>query len=162
MPLTADMRGQRMERPDRGCTRGGGTAGNPETAPRHDGEDVNLQCWQCGRELWPDGTCSRCRPPTEGLFDDETTVSRRGRITSDQLTHRLVDLAPGRRPRCGDGETSHYWTSEDLKERALAASWCTGCDAFAECDASAPANRERFGTRAGRDRTRPPGKAAAA
>src|SRR5215207_7441481 len=69
-------------------------------------------------------------------------MSRRGRIASDQLTHRLVDLAPGRRPRCGDGETSRYWTSEDPKERALAAIWCTGCEAFAECDAAATANRD--------------------
>jgi hypothetical protein len=35
-------------------------------------------------------------------------MSRRGRIASDKLTRRLVDLArQGKRPRCGDGETSH-------------------------------------------------------
>ena len=48
-------------------------------------------------------------------------MSRRGAIASDRLTRRLVDLArQGIRPRCGDGETSHYWTSECEAERQLA------------------------------------------
>ncbi|MFL6044852.1 MAG: bifunctional DNA primase/polymerase [Propionibacteriaceae bacterium] len=27
-------------------------------------------CWQCGKELWPDGSCSGCRPP-RNLFSNE-------------------------------------------------------------------------------------------
>ena len=50
------------------------------------------------------------------------------RQASDQLTRRLVDLArQGIRPRCGDYETSDYWTSEHKAERKQAAQWCTGC-----------------------------------
>jgi hypothetical protein len=53
-------------------------------------------------------------------------------------------------------------TLSNAAERALPAISCTGCEAFAECDAAATPNRERFSTWAGRDRTRPPRKAAAA
>jgi hypothetical protein len=31
------------------------------------------ECWRCGKELWPDGTCSGCRPPTN-LFREEATA----------------------------------------------------------------------------------------
>jgi hypothetical protein len=68
--------------------------------------------------------------------------------------------ARGVRPRCGDYETSHLWLREDEHERQQAARMCVGCFAITECDAVG--QYQRFGTWAGRDRTRAPGKAAAA
>ena len=85
------------------------------------------------------------------------------RQASDALTRRLIDLArQGIRPRCGDYETSHYWTSEHEAERKQAAQWCTGCPMFLPCGQPAEANQERWGVWGGRDRTVRPGKAAAA
>jgi hypothetical protein len=58
----------------------------------------------------------------------------------EQLTRALINAAArGERPRCGDGETSHYWTSEHEGERQLAALWCAGCPVQSEClEASEP------------------------
>jgi hypothetical protein len=76
---------------------------------------------------------------------------------NDQLTKALINAAArGIRPRCGDFEVSHYWLSEYEGERALAASWCTGCAVFAEC--GEVGQHQRFGTWAGIDRTVKPGR----
>lgn len=82
----------------------------------------------------------------------------KGRQASDRLTRRLIDLAlRGVRPRCGDAETSHYWTSEHEGERKQAALWCTGCEVLAECFAAAKANRETWSVYGGVDFSRTPG-----
>jgi hypothetical protein len=78
---------------------------------------------------------------------------------SDALTRALVDAAArGQRPRCGDYETAHLWLSEHDGERKQAAIMCTGCVVWAECDQVG--QHQRFGTWAGVDRTRAPGKSA--
>jgi hypothetical protein len=89
-----------------------------------------------------------------------TTAARQA---SDQLTRRLIDLArQGIRPRCGDAETSHMWTSEYEEERKQAAQWCVGCPVFLQCGQAAEAHDERWGVWAGRDFTRRPGRKRAA
>ena len=76
---------------------------------------------------------------------------------NEQLTRALVTAAARRiRPRCGDYEVSHYWLSEHEGERALAATWCTGCVVFTEC--GEVGQHQRFGTWAGVDRTVRPGR----
>jgi hypothetical protein len=85
------------------------------------------------------------------------------RQASDQLTRRLIDLArQGIRPRCGDYETSHMWTSECEAERKQAALWCAGCPVWAECRNAAETHDERWGVWGGRDRTVRPGRKKAA
>jgi hypothetical protein len=82
-------------------------------------------------------------------------------LAHDALTRRLIDLArQGVRPRCGDGEISYMFLSEDQRDRGIAATYCAGCVVWAECDAVG--RFERFGVWASVDRTRPPGKKAAA
>lgn len=47
---------------------------------------------------------------------------------SEDLTRALLRMAErGQRTRCGDGETSDRWTSDDPEERAQAAAWCARC-----------------------------------
>jgi len=76
---------------------------------------------------------------------------------AEQLTRRLVDLAAqGRRPRCGEPGGHQLWLSDNADDRALAATWCTGCSVLTECGAAADERGERFGVWAGRDRTPPP------
>ena len=78
----------------------------------------------------------------------------------DRLRDALRDLARhGQRPRCGDAETSHHWTSELAAERRQAAAWCAGCPILTECAAAADETRERWGVWGGLDReTRTPSK----
>ena len=74
------------------------------------------------------------------------------RQASDALTRRLVDLArQGVRPRCGDAETSHMWTSEYEQDRRQAAHWYTGCPAWIGCRNAAEANQERWAVWASKD-----------
>jgi Transcription factor WhiB len=90
-------------------------------------------------------------------------MSRRGRLASDRLTQALIAMAAeGLRPNCSDPGSHWMWLSEHPQERQLAALMCGGCQVLTECGDAAEANGERFGTWAGRDRTRAPGKAAAA
>lgn len=71
---------------------------------------------------------------------------------AEQLTRALVDLATqGRRPRCGDPVTRDCWTSEDKRERQLAAGWCTGCPVLLQCRAAAEEMGETFGVWGGLD-----------
>jgi hypothetical protein len=85
-------------------------------------------------------------------------MSRRGRLASDQLTRRLIELArAGIRPRCGDAGTSRYWTSEHEGERQLAALWCNGCPVLAECFEAGKANRSSWSVYGGVDFSRTPG-----
>jgi hypothetical protein len=45
-----------------------------ETPSNFSGDpDEEPTCWQCGKGLWPDGSCSRCRPAAN-LFGEETTA----------------------------------------------------------------------------------------
>jgi hypothetical protein len=88
---------------------------------------------------------------------------------SERLVRALVDLADrGLRTHCSDRATSKLWLSESEAERAEAAKLCAGCPVFGPCGDAAEANREQFGTWAGRDYTRTgkpgpkPKKAAAA
>jgi hypothetical protein len=85
-------------------------------------------------------------------------MSQRGRLASDVLTTKLLELARrGVRVRCSDGEVSHYWTSDHEGERKLAALWCTGCPALTECFNAAKANRETWLIYGGVDFSRTPG-----
>ena len=89
-----------------------------------------------------------------------TTRLRAEAEASDRLTQALVRAAArGVRPRCGDSETAYLWLSDHDGERKQAALMCRGCPVFDPCDAVG--QHQRFGTWAGRDRTRAPGKKAA-
>ena len=71
------------------------------------------------------------------------------------LDRALVDLAnAGKRPRCGDPELHHLWTSDKPDERARAAELCLGCLVLQPCAESAEELEERFHVWAGTDRTR--------
>jgi hypothetical protein len=73
----------------------------------------------------------------------------------DQFERALVTLAvQGQRPRCGDPEAHHYWTSEHQAERVIAADWCTGCSVLDLCRTAAYERGEQFGVWGGRDFTR--------
>jgi hypothetical protein len=86
-----------------------------------------------------------------------TATAKHARAAAEALTRALIDLTSrGQRPSCGDYGTSHLWLSEDAGERRLAARMCAGCAVWAACDAAGV--HQRFGTWAGRDRTRAPGK----
>ena len=86
-----------------------------------------------------------------------TTTARRAAEANDALTRALINAAArGDRPRCGDGEISWMFLDEDPRPRAIAATYCAGCPVWAECDEVG--RHQRFGTWAGQDRTRPPGK----
>lgn len=83
-----------------------------------------------------------------------TTTLRRS-PEQDVLNRALLVLSSrGERPRYGDPVTHEMWLSEDEDERAAAASWCEGCQVFAECSNAAEAAGEKFGVWAGVDRTR--------
>lgn len=70
------------------------------------------------------------------------------------LNSALVRLAAdGVRPRCGEPDAHQLFLSEDPAERALAATWCTGCPLLAECAEAGAATRANFGVWGGRDRT---------
>lgn len=70
----------------------------------------------------------------------------------ERLTRALVDLADaGRFPPCSGGDE---WLSDDPADRARAAEWCQPCPIIAACGAAADEAREKFGTWAGRDRTK--------
>lgn len=72
---------------------------------------------------------------------------------SEELTRALLAMrARDQRPRCGDGETSGYWTSDDATERVLAASWCAGCPIWDQCQAAADEQGAKWGVWAGIDR----------
>ncbi len=76
---------------------------------------------------------------------------------ADRLTRRLVDLAAhGRRPRCGEAGGHELWCSDDVSDRAQAASWCTGCPVLIECTAAADEHDERHHVWGGADRTPTP------
>ena len=90
-----------------------------------------------------------------------TAATKQASAATEALTRALIDVASrGQRPRCGDYETSYLWLSEDAGERQLAALMCTGCAVWTECNEVG--RYQWFGVWAGRDRTRPPGKKAAA
>lgn len=73
---------------------------------------------------------------------------------SDGLTRALIAVAAsGGSVPCGEYGGHLMWTSDDSDERALAASWCTGCPVFSACGEAADANDERFGVWAGVDRS---------
>jgi hypothetical protein len=49
-------------------------SGNGATPPTDfSGHPPPPTCWRCGKELWPDGSCSGCRP-TSNLFGEEATA----------------------------------------------------------------------------------------
>ena len=76
------------------------------------------------------------------------------RTATDRLTLALIALSTqGKRPRCGDPETHHYWLSDEQDERAAAATWCSGCPILEACGEAAEEKREKFGVWAGVDRT---------
>jgi Transcription factor WhiB len=89
-----------------------------------------------------------------------TSHLRAAAEASDALTQALIRAAAqGVRPRCGDYETSHLWLSDHDSERKQAALMCRSCVVWAECDEVG--QHQPFGTWAGVDRTRAPGKKAA-
>jgi Transcription factor WhiB len=91
-----------------------------------------------------------------------TVTYTRGRIEGDRLTRALITAAAaGQRPNCSDAG-SWLWLSEDPADRAEAALRCRGCPVFEPCGTAAEARQEKFGTWGGRDRTKAPGKKAAA
>jgi Transcription factor WhiB len=70
-----------------------------------------------------------------------------------RLTRALIDAATvGVRPRCGDGETSYLFLSEDEHDREQAVRMCSGCIVHAEC--GEVGRFQSFGVFGGRDRTR--------
>jgi hypothetical protein len=86
-------------------------------------------------------------------------MSCRGRIATDRLTMRLIQLArQGIRPGCGDAETSHYWTAESEQLRHQALAWCDGCLAWQECREAAEANHTTWSVYAGKDYSIRPGQ----
>jgi hypothetical protein len=90
----------------------------------------------------------------------ESVVYRRGVVQGDQLTRALIDAAAqGMRPHCSDAG-SWLWLSEDPADRREAARRCHGCVVFDPCGQAAEARQERFGTWAGVDRTKAPGRKA--
>lgn len=75
------------------------------------------------------------------------------------LNAALVRLAANRaRPRCGEAGAHEVFLSEKPEERALAASWCTGCPVRQECADAGAAIQANFGVWGGRDRTVRPRK----
>lgn len=81
------------------------------------------------------------------------------KTAGEQLTRALLDLAArGQRPRCGDPETHHLWTSEDQADRDHAAQLCDGCPILTAC--AEAGQDETFGVWGGTDsspsKRRPP------
>lgn len=75
---------------------------------------------------------------------------------TEDLSKALLRYAErGSRPRCGDGETSYAWTSDEADSRALAAAWCAGCPIADVCWAYAIEHDVTAGVWAGRDATTP-------
>jgi hypothetical protein len=55
-------------------------------------------------------------------------TASKGRIASEQLTRRLLDLAAtGLLPHCAEPDTAHMFLSEHAGERVIAALLCDGC-----------------------------------
>ena len=80
-------------------------------------------------------------------------MTKQASVHDDRLTRALIELANIRqRPRCGDAETHHLWTSEYQAEREQAAGLCAGCPVL-QCCADA-GQGEKFGVWGGHDRTR--------
>ena len=76
-----------------------------------------------------------------------------GATAGERLTKALTDLAAaGLRTHCQDDELGYLWLSEQVSERAVAATLCGGCPVELECWDAARARNERFGTWAGIDR----------
>lgn len=76
---------------------------------------------------------------------------------AEDLTRALLGMAErGARPRCGDGDTSYAWTSDDPEARALAVTWCQSCPLTALCWDAAAEGHVTWGVWAGRDCAEPP------
>jgi hypothetical protein len=84
-------------------------------------------------------------------------MTRRAELAHHALTRALIDAAArGQRPRCADAEVAWMFTDEDDRIRKIAATYCTGCPVWAECDEVG--KHQRFGFWGGVDRTRSPGR----
>ena len=89
-----------------------------------------------------------------------TTTRVRASEANDRLT---VAFDHRRKPRVKTallGRPAHGSGYPKTQPRAKAAEMCGGCPVITECDDAAEANGERFGTWAGKDCTRAPGRKA--
>jgi Transcription factor WhiB len=70
----------------------------------------------------------------------------------------LITMAVrGDRPRCSDPVDHAMWTSEDQQDRAIAATWCTGCEVLDLCAEVAVEEDHRWGVWGSRDFSHRPG-----
>ena len=80
-----------------------------------------------------------------------TARSREAAANAD-LTAALIRAATaGVRPRCADAEVAWMFTDESPRTRAVAATYCDGCELLEPC--GEVGRYQRFGVWAGRDRT---------
>ena len=86
-----------------------------------------------------------------------TRTAKRGQEETLTLTKALRSLwASGLRTPCSDSEVSHWWLSEEPRERRKAVRLCRDCPVVGECGAAARARGEMFGVWGGIDHTRNP------
>ena len=84
-------------------------------------------------------------------------VVRRGREETAAFSQALRELDHlGLKTHCSDPATSHWWLSEEPKERRQAVKWCRSCPVLAGCGQAARARGERFGVWGAVDYTRNP------
>lgn len=85
-----------------------------------------------------------------------STVSTPPEGASARFARALQGLAEdGRRPLCAEIGPHGPWLSDDPDEREHARSLCAGCEVLTLCLDAAVEERTSFGTRGGRDFTRP-------
>jgi hypothetical protein len=82
---------------------------------------------------------------------------------TDLFNRALITLAAkGDRPRCADPVDHQLWTSEDQRNRDIAAAWCDGCEVLQLCGAAAEERGETWGVWSWQDRSVRPGRKKAA
>lgn len=75
---------------------------------------------------------------------------------AEDLTRALLRMAEsGERPRCGDGEISLMFTSDDPESRRLAATYCRSCPLTELCWSYAVETNATAAIYAGRDTADP-------
>jgi Transcription factor WhiB len=73
-----------------------------------------------------------------------------------EFNRQLLNMSVrGNRPRCSDPVDHQLWTSEDQRDRNLAAAWCSGCEVVQLCGDAAAERDERWGVWGAKDYSRP-------
>jgi hypothetical protein len=100
----------------------------------------------------------RCRTPMHPPLSMDGRATMTTTATAKLNTALLALAVQGNRPRCSDPVDHQLWTSEDQRDRNLAAAWCSGCEVLKLCADAAAERDERWGVWGGRDYSIRPGR----